>query len=72
VAGTLDVAKPGDIIFMVSYGSGAGSDAFLWEVTEHIENVKAQRQEAGNTVRQQIEHKTYINYIHYLKHTHKI
>jgi hydroxymethylglutaryl-CoA synthase len=32
----LDVVKPGEKIFFASYGSGAGSDAFVFEATEHI------------------------------------
>lgn len=32
----LDVAKPGDKILMVSYGSGSGSDGFIWRVTDQI------------------------------------
>ncbi|MBM3293015.1 MAG: hydroxymethylglutaryl-CoA synthase [Candidatus Aminicenantes bacterium] len=37
----LDAAKPADLILMVSYGSGAGSDAFIWRVTPRIEEVRS-------------------------------
>ena len=33
---TLDVAQPGETIFVTSYGSGAGSDAFVLRVTDAI------------------------------------
>ncbi len=36
----LDIAKPGDWIMMVSYGSGAGSDGFVWKVTDRINEVR--------------------------------
>lgn len=55
----LDVAKPENKILMVSYGSGAGSDSFIWTVTEKIDMV---RDRAPKT-RQQLE--TGIRYVDY-------
>ncbi|PYQ02285.1 MAG: hydroxymethylglutaryl-CoA synthase [Acidobacteria bacterium] len=37
LAAILDVARPGDRVFFCSYGSGAGSDAFAFRVTDRIE-----------------------------------
>lgn len=65
LAAVLDVAKPKQKIFMVSYGSGAGSDAFLWETTGNIKRHQP-------SVKKQIQNKTYIDYVGYLKQTHKI
>lgn len=72
LAGTLDVAKPGNLIFMVSYGSGAGSDSFLWQVNKEIVQVQKFRKKNKLLVQQQIKHKIYINYVDYLKQTQKI
>jgi hydroxymethylglutaryl-CoA synthase len=64
LAGILDVAKPGDRVLMVSFGSGAGSDAFSLTVTEHIE---ARRDLAPKTAdyiarRTEIDYATYVRF----------
>ena len=66
---TLDVAKPGDRILMVSYGSGAGSDGFIYEVTDRIEEVR----DAAPKTRDMLDsHKRYIDYGTYAKLRRKI
>ncbi len=65
----LDVAKPGDKIFMVSYGSGAGSDGFVFTVTDEIEKV---RNKAIFTRPQLDENKNYLSYGEYAKFRRKI
>ncbi|HDL03249.1 MAG TPA: hydroxymethylglutaryl-CoA synthase [candidate division Zixibacteria bacterium] len=66
---TLDIAKPGDMILMVSYGSGAGSDAFIWKVTDRIDEV---RDKAVRTRKLLDENLTYVDYGTYAKFRHKI
>ena len=60
----LDVAKPGDRILLCSFGSGAGSDAFSFVVTEAIE---ARRGKAPKTAwyvarRELIDYAVYARY----------
>jgi hydroxymethylglutaryl-CoA synthase len=65
----LDVAKPGDKILMVSYGSGAGSDAFIYTVTERIREV----QDKALKTRDMLDkNKVYIDYGTYAKYRGKI
>ena len=66
---SLDVAEPGDLIFMCSYGSGAGSDSFIWKVTDRIAEV---RDAAVRTRKLLEENLTYIDYGVYVKFRHKI
>ncbi len=65
---TLDVAQPGDRIMMVSYGSGAGSDAFDLLVTEKINNV---RDRAPRT-RDYINRRSVIDYATYTRYRGKL
>lgn len=60
----LDVAKAGERIFMVSYGSGAGSDAFVLRVTEAIEERRAKAPSTADYIarRTQIDYATYARY----------
>ncbi|MBN2541443.1 hydroxymethylglutaryl-CoA synthase [bacterium] len=39
-AATLDIAKPGHVIMLTSFGSGAGSDSFIFKVTDRINEVR--------------------------------
>jgi hydroxymethylglutaryl-CoA synthase len=66
---TLDIAKPGDRILLVSYGSGAGSDAFVFEVQDRIEEV---RDLAPQTRFLLDRNKKYLEYGEYAKFRHKI
>jgi len=64
----IDVAKAGERIFMVTYGSGAGSDAFSILVTEAIE---ARRDLAPKTS-EYIARRTQIDYATYARYRGKI
>lgn len=72
LSAVLDIAKQGDTIFMVSYGSGAGSDAFLWRVEKGIRDIQKYREESKSLVGNQIANKSNISYLEYLKYTDKI
>ncbi len=60
LAAVLDSAKPGQKIFLCSYGSGAGSDAFAFSVTK---NITAFQKKKKSSVLSQIEDKSYIDYL---------
>jgi len=71
LAATLDQAKPGDTIFMASFGSGAGSDAFDIEVTDAIESDTFSRS-AAPSVAALLEDPIYVDYAQYARHKGKI
>jgi hydroxymethylglutaryl-CoA synthase len=66
---TLDVAKPGDRILVVSYGSGAGSDAFSLLVTDKLDATRnaAPKTEDYIARRIEIDYATYTRYRDKLK-----
>ncbi len=66
---TLDISHPGDKILLVSYGSGAGSDAFIFEVQDRINEV---RDLAPQTRVLLDSNKNYLEYGEYAKFRHKI
>ena len=65
----LDVAEAGARILMVSYGSGAGSDAFDLRVTERIGQLPAARPRTTDYIgrRTEIDYATYVRYRDKLK-----
>ena len=68
LAATLDIAKAGDRIFMTSFGSGAGSDAFSFTVTDRIEKIR----NGAPSVEKLLANPIYINYATYARHKGKI
>jgi len=65
LASVLDVAKPGNRIFLTSYGSGAGSDSFDITVTDQISEFSRKK---APLVSQFVENKEYIDYSTYAKY----
>jgi hydroxymethylglutaryl-CoA synthase len=60
----LDIARPGDLVLITSFGSGAGSDSFVFRVTDRI----AQVQDLAPITRVQLDNeKIYVDYGTYAK-----
>lgn len=68
LSAVLDIAKPDQMIFMASYGSGAGSDSFVFKTNKGIN----QKRNSTSTFKELLEKKKYISYIDYLKFSRKI
>jgi hydroxymethylglutaryl-CoA synthase len=69
LSAVLDIARPGDRILMCSYGSGSGSDAFIFTVTDQI----TEAQDLAVRTRDQLDrNQIYLQYGEYAKFRHKI
>lgn len=65
LAAVLDIVEPGERILMTSYGSGAGSDTYIFTATDKI----TEKKERSITIEEQIEnpHRHYVDYNTYRK-----
>ena len=68
LSSVLDEARPNQLIFMVSYGSGAGSDAFVFKTMKGVNQKRTNSPRLADYLKQT----RYISYIQYLKFGRKI
>ncbi len=68
LAAVLDRAKPGERILVVSFGSGAGSDALSLMVTDLIDRKRV----LAPTVEQYVKRRIYVDYSLYVRYRGKI
>ncbi|MEN6295994.1 MAG: hydroxymethylglutaryl-CoA synthase [Chloroherpetonaceae bacterium] len=65
----LDILKPGERVLLVSFGSGAGSDGFVFEATDQITKV----QDKAPKLRDMLENnRIYLSYGQYVAYRKKI
>lgn len=64
----LDIARPGDRVLVVSFGSGAGSDAFAWEVTDRITATQDRAPHTSDYIKRRVE----IDYALYTRYRGKL
>jgi hydroxymethylglutaryl-CoA synthase len=64
LSAVLDAAQPGERVLVVSYGSGAGSDAFVWETTDALTRRQGLAPKTADYVarREPIDYGTYVRY----------
>ncbi len=69
LSAVLDVLKPGEKVFMCSFGSGAGSDSFIFQATDKITEV----QDLAPKVHEMLDgKKIYLSYGQYAAYRRKI
>ncbi len=69
LAACLDVAEPGDLILITSFGSGAGSDSFILKATDRLPEI----QDLAPKVREQLaDRRIHLDYGKYVAYRGKI
>jgi hydroxymethylglutaryl-CoA synthase len=68
LSAVLDVAQPGERLLTVSYGSGAGSDAFVWTVTDRL----LERQDLAPKTQDYVARRAPIDYGLYVRYRKKL
>jgi hydroxymethylglutaryl-CoA synthase len=68
LSAVLDIAEPGQRVLQVSFGSGAGSDAFAWRTTARIN----ERQRCAPRTRDYIARRVEIDYGRYVRYRNKL
>jgi hydroxymethylglutaryl-CoA synthase len=69
LAAILDVLKPGEAVFMTSFGSGAGSDGFIFRATSKIAEIQDRAPKTRDLLN---THKIYLDYGKYAAFRKKI
>lgn len=64
LSAVLDIAKAGDKILVTSYGSGSGSDSFIFNCTKRLESVQG----LAKKTEEYIARKQFVNYAVYRQH----
>jgi len=69
LAAVLDIADPGDLILLTSFGSGAGSDSFVLKATDLL----PERRDRAPTVQSMLQGpRRYLTYGEYVKYREKL
>jgi len=63
LASILDIARPGVKILIASYGSGAGREAYIFTVTDKIEEKRSRLLTVGTQI--ESPKRTYVDYYTY-------
>jgi hydroxymethylglutaryl-CoA synthase len=62
LAAVLDIAEPDDMIFMTSFGSGAGSDSFVFRATDLLPERRVTGKSVWSMLNKPLQHVTYGQY----------